>query len=96
MRALNINSVVSRNEDVAYTYMDDEMVAMGGEDNLYYGVNAVGAEIWAYLDKGTVSIQGICDELQRRYDVAQEHCLTDVFAFVQQMHEKNMLIINPE
>ena len=56
MDNLNLSSVVSRNDDVAYTYIDDEMVLMGAEDGLYYGINCVGAEIWKHLENGMMYI----------------------------------------
>ncbi len=94
MNALNLTSTVTRNKDVAYTYMDDEMVIMGAEDQLFYGVNAVGASIWAFLEGGIQSVQAICEHLQSLYVVTAEQCVDDAIQFIRQMQTHHMLLVN--
>ena len=94
MSALNLSSKVARNDDVAYTYMDDEMVIMGADDQLFYGVNAVGASIWAFLEGGIQSVQAICEHLQSLYEVADKQCVADATQFIAQMQAQNMILVN--
>ena len=94
MNALTLTSRIARNDDVAYTYMDDDMVLMGPEDQLFYGVNPVGGVIWAFLEGGHQPMQAICDHLQTIYEVNAEQCIEDALQFVHQMQTQGMLIVS--
>ena len=93
MNALSLSSQVVRNDDVAYTYIDDEMVIIGSDDQFFYGVNAVGVSIWAFLEGGIQSVQAICEHLQSLYSVTEEQCVADATQFIAQMQTHNMLLV---
>lgn len=90
---LNLTSKISRSPDVAFTQIDDDLVMMGSEDGLFYGVNSVGTEIWSLLEFKTLSLSDICSEIQQNYDVTEEQCLEDSKQFITAMVEKKMLIV---
>lgn len=93
MSTLSLSTMIARNEEVAYTYMDDEMVMMGLDDNRYYGVNAVGADIWNALERGALSVKDVCEYLFQRYAVDESQCMADALAFIDHMHEKRMISV---
>lgn len=94
MNAINRTSQIARNADVAYTYMDDEMVLMGAEDSLYYGINPVGTEIWGMLEDKPQSFQSICNYLQQTYDVEEHQCAEDAMQFLHKLLEHKMVVVS--
>ena len=94
MNAINLTSQIARNADVAYTYMDDEMVVMGAEDSLFYGINSVGTEIWSFLEVRPQSFQSICNHLQQTYDVDEHQCAEDAEQFIHTLLEHKMVVVS--
>lgn len=92
MYKLDLNQHVSRNPEVAFTQIDDDLVMMDPNDSLFYGVNAMGNKIWSLLAFKTLSLSDICELIQRDYDVSEEQCVEDVKRFVEEMVEQNMLV----
>lgn len=93
MNTINLTTHIARNPEVAYTYMDDEMVIMGADDNLYYGINAIGVEIWSLLESNPQSLHDICAHLQQIYEVDEDQCIADATHFINTMCEHNMVIV---
>jgi hypothetical protein len=94
MNKLTLTSKLSRNPDVAFTQIDDDLVMMGPDDNLFYGVNATGTKIWSLLEFKVLSLNEICEGIQQDYDVPEAQCIDDAMQFVQAMVEQNMLAIS--
>lgn len=94
MNKLALNSKISRNPDVAFTQIDDDLVMMGPKDSLFYGVNAMGAKIWSLLECKTLSLSDICELIQQDFEVTEAECVNDSMQFVQAMVEQNMLVIS--
>jgi hypothetical protein len=65
-------------------------VASGG----YVGLSAVGARIWDLLDEAR-SVESICEELVRRYDVDPETCRTEVQAFLDDLAGAGAVTFDP-
>ncbi len=91
---LTLTSNISRNPDVAFTQIDDDLVMMGPKDSFFYGVNAVGTEIWTLLEFNTMSLSEICELIQHDFEVTEAQCIEDTMQFVKAMVEQNMLVIS--
>ena len=94
MNKLSLTTKISRNPEVAFTQIDDDLVMMGPKDSLFYGVNAVGTEIWSLLEFKTLSLSEICELIQRDFEVNEAQCIEDSMQFVEAMVEQNMLLIS--
>lgn len=94
MNKLALTSKISRNPAVAFTQIDDDLVMMGPKDNLFYGVNAVGAKIWSLLECEALSLNEICERIKMDYDVTEAQCVEDSMQFVDAMIEQNMFVIS--
>ncbi len=94
MNKLSLTSKISRNPDVAFTQIDDDLVMMSPKDSLFYGVNAMGSNIWSLLEFNTLALSEICELIQRDYEVTEAQCVEDSMQFVEAMIEQNMLVIN--
>ena len=89
-----LTSIISRNQDVAFTQIDDDMVIMSPENSFFYGVNSVGAKIWSLLELNALSLGEICELIQRDYDVNEAQCVSDSMQFIEAMVEQNFLMIS--
>ena len=90
---ISLTSQISRNPDVAYTQIDDDLVVMGPEDSLFYGINPVGTKIWSLLETDTLSLHAICDLIQQYYDVTASMCIEDTTRFIEAMAAQKMILI---
>ena len=75
----------ARIQDPIYTQIDDEVVVMGPKDDLYYGLNPVGAEIWNLLESKPMSLEEITTHLQAIYELDEAQAITDVKIFINDM-----------
>ena len=91
MHNLTETSKIIANQRVAFTEIDDDVVMMGPENGLFYGVNSVGAEIWNLLQSNALSLSEICEQILQRYDVDESQCATDVKLFVEDLLNQGML-----
>lgn len=91
---IDLSSKISRNPDVAFTQIDDDLVMMGPEDSMFYGVNAVGTAIWSLLEFNTLSLGEVCAHIQQGYEVTEVRCVEDSMRFVEAMVDQNMLVIS--
>lgn len=94
MNKLSLTSKISRNPDVAFTQIDDDLVMMSPTDSLFYGVNAMGSNIWSLLEFNTLALSEICELIQRDYEVTEAQCVEDSMQFVEAMIKQNMLVIS--
>jgi len=93
MIELTQKSYLSIPPEIAYSYVDDELVLMDVDEHVYYGVNSVGAAIWNFLEQRPASLHAICEHLQQIYDVGGAQCREDATAFIQKMLSHQMLAI---
>lgn len=70
--------------------IEGEMVLLDLESGTYFGLNAVGAEIWNHLRE-----ERSFDEIQRHllsiYNVSPARCETEVAALLHQLREKGLV-----
>lgn len=91
MADLTPDTLLRRAEPIMHTDLGEKTVMMDLEKGNYYGLNPVGARIWALLEQPT-SIQNVCARLQAEYDVEPDECERTVTAFVQDLLERGVLV----
>lgn len=84
------SSVVTVNNDYVYCKVEDEMVLLGMEDGIYYGLNPVGAFIWEQI-KEPKTIDQIRDAILDEYDVEKGECERDLLELLKELTEKGMV-----
>lgn len=92
---LSGSTIVSVNKDYVYCKVEDEMVLLGMEDGIYYGLNPVGAFIWEQI-KEPKTIDDIRDAILKEYDVEKVECETDLMKLLQELTEKGLVIVQDE
>ncbi len=90
MATLTPNSLVVRSDDFITSAVDDDLVMMSLEKGIYYGLDAIGSQIWEHI-ADPISINALCQKLTDRYEVDSAQCQEDVIAFLNEMLNENMI-----
>lgn len=78
---LRPETVLARADGLLEAKIDGETVMMSIDRGEYYGLDAIGSEIWALLEKPR-SVAEICAAMGARYEVEPEVCERDVLGFL--------------
>ena len=77
--------------DVVFQRMSDGAILLSTEDEVYFGLNEVGAEIWKRLEQDR-SLEAICDDLRDRYpEVDGERIRSDVEDLLQALSREGLV-----
>jgi hypothetical protein len=90
MSALNLDSIVQRNPEMVSADMDGEMVMMSIENSAYYGLNAVGSDLWEAMEN-PVSITALCNHVTENFDIDLVACQSDVMELLTDLRERNLV-----
>lgn len=89
---LSGSTKVTVNKDYVYCNVEDEMVLLGMEDGIYYGLNQVGAFIWEQIIEPK-TIDQIRDAILDEYEVEKSECERDLIDLLNLLAEKGMIHI---
>jgi hypothetical protein len=90
--AIGINSVVVAATDQVSSDLAGEAVILSLRTGMYYGLDRVGARIWALLG-APMRVRDICDAIVGAYEVDPDRCERDVVAFLQQLVTRELIDI---
>jgi hypothetical protein len=85
--------IVAR-EDVLSRQLDSEAVLLDLASGTYFGLDAIGSEIWALIAKGT-TVASICEAIVSQYDVDAETARADLERLVTDLSERGLVEITP-
>ena len=88
-------SVVVAAKDQVATELAGEVVILDLKSEMYYGLNAVGARIWALIQEPTSPDQ-IRDTILAEYEVEPERCEGDILALLQDMAARGLVEVKHE
>jgi hypothetical protein len=81
------------NPKVIFKALSDGGVLFSQEDEVYFGLNAVGAQVWELLPPKSASLSELCAAVGAHYpDVAPDVIQADVCALLSEL-ESNGLVI---
>lgn len=84
-----------RHADTASRTFDDEAVVISPGQNKVRMLNHAGTRIWKMAD-GSRSVAEIAAGLTAEFEVEYERALASVTAFVQEMVDEQLMVLNPE
>jgi hypothetical protein len=85
-------SVVVAGKDQVSADLAGEAVILSLRTNMYYGLNPVGARIWALL--GTpVRVADVCGKIVEEYDVEVDRCEGDVLGVLRALAAHGLIEI---
>jgi hypothetical protein len=74
------------------TTLGDEVVILGLDDEVYYGLDGAGARVWTLLETPR-SLTEIVDVLLQEFDVARERLTSDLRRLLETLNERGLLTI---
>ncbi|MBA3672602.1 MAG: PqqD family protein [Gemmatimonadaceae bacterium] len=88
--ALTVESIVSVSEDQVHTTVGGEAVILGLRDGMYYGLDEVGATVWAILATPT-RVSAVVAGVVAEFDVEQETAERDVLALLEELRARALI-----
>lgn len=93
---IGLETLVRRSEQILWSSAGEDLVALHLEKGAYYGLDAIGAQIWELLD-GEMTVKALCGRLLQRYDVEAAVCETDTLAFIEPCVRMGLIdVIDPQ
>jgi sulfur transfer complex TusBCD TusB component (DsrH family) len=89
-RRIQESAIVLAAGDLLATAFGAELVILSLKDGVYYGLEDVGARIWALLQK-PIAVSAIRDALVAEYDVEPEPCGRDLAALLQDLAARGLI-----
>jgi hypothetical protein len=88
------STVVAVKQQVS-SELDDEAVILHLKAGVYYGLDSVGARIWALIQEPK-TVEQIKDTILREYDVEPDQCERDVLALLDELAAEDLIEIKDE
>lgn len=79
-----------RNPNIVSSEIDNEVVMMDENFEFYFGLHAIGTEVWNLLEQPN-SIEKIAKKLLQKYDVSNEQCVDDLKSLFADFLENGMI-----
>ena len=92
---LAFSTMLTRNESIVYTELDDSIVMMDVDKGRYYELNPIGARIWTLLETQR-SIADICESLVAEYEVDRDTCQTEALEFLHAGYAKQLFVVRSD
>lgn len=79
---------------VLFQPVDDGAILLHTEQEIYFGLNGVGAQIWGLLPPACRELDEVCARLQDRYpDVPPEELRGDVMELLDTLTTEGLLVV---
>jgi len=82
-------------EEQVFTTLGGEAVILGLRDGVYYGLDAVGARVWALLAEPR-RVPELVDAIVAEFDVTREQCERDMMALLDQLAARDLVREAPD
>lgn len=87
---MNLSETVSISAEVMARSVGDETVLLDLTSGTYFGLDPVGARIWALMSDGK-SLRAVCDVIQGEYDVTRDVLEADVLRLIGELRAKGLV-----
>lgn len=87
---IKLTTILTKNEDIAWRKIDDDAILIDIDEEEVTHFNEVGAQIWTALD-GEKSVTEIIEHIYNQFEVDQEQAKKDVFAFLNNLLQREMV-----
>lgn len=88
--AISTQSIVTVAKDKLSADLADEAVILDVQSGAYYGLDEVGALIWALIQEPK-AVDEVCQVLLQQYDVEADSCERDLVAFLQELADQGLI-----
>ena len=88
---ISTKDTYQRSSEIIASVIDNETVMMDKDFENYYGLQAIGTEVWSLLES-PASVEEIAKSLVQRYDVSLEQCIADLKPLMEDLIENKMIM----
>jgi coenzyme PQQ synthesis protein D (PqqD) len=88
--SFSFHSIVTASRQQASRQLGEETVILHFTRGMYFGLNAVGARVWALLETPT-RVSDIHAAILEEFDVDSETCARDVLALLEQLSDRELI-----
>ena len=92
---LTLSTVVWQNPEPVAVDVDQSVVMMSVEREMYYSLDGVGGRIWQLLASPR-SIAGVCDVLLDEYAIEPDECRRQVLEFLDRLVAEGLAVVVDE
>jgi len=92
--SLPLDAIAVVSQQQVSTTLSGEVIILGLQDTVYYGLQEVGTRIWQLLQTPR-SIRDIAACIVAEYDVVERDAVADVQAFISDLVSRKLVVINP-
>lgn len=92
--ALNLSSVITRNDAIVYTDLDDTIVMMDVDEGQYYELDPIAARVWGIIENSQ-TVEAVCKTLAEEFDVDPSTCQQETLEFLQAANEQSIVKVQP-
>ncbi len=92
-KKLSPESTVSRTKDILFSSVGEEVVMMNMDKGMYYALDEIAGEIWERIET-PIRVVDLCTALLEEFDVPPADCERDTLAYLQDLHERELLEIH--
>ncbi|MDH5523358.1 MAG: PqqD family peptide modification chaperone [Desulfobulbaceae bacterium] len=85
--------ILSRAQNCISTVLDGETVILDMDCGVYNSANEIGSYIWALLEEPQ-PFSAIRESTLAEYEVSEEQCTIDLLAFLKEMLDHKLIIID--
>ena len=91
-QGIEIEDTVTWNGKALASEIGGEVVLMNLERGYYYSLDDIGSEIWRSLEQ-PVSVASLCQSLAAKYHAESATVSSDVLAFLNNLHEQELIVV---
>ena len=84
------STVISRNLDVPFSQLDDELLAIDAQAGYLYSLNETAGRVWDLIAEPT-SFEKICQQLLSEYAVDESTCQQEVVKLLQGLIDAGLI-----
>lgn len=90
---IDADAVVRRRVEPLFTRVDDDLLGLDPQADLYYALNAVAARVWELLEPPR-TVGAVCHQLGQEFDVAPATCLRDVITLIGDLRSAGLVDVD--
>jgi hypothetical protein len=86
------HTVIQRARDVAFSQLDDELLAIDVDQGHLYSMNETAGDVWAAISE-PIAVDTLCAGLTARYAIDADTCRRDVVNLLEWLREAGLVVV---
>lgn len=86
------HTVIQRVRDVAFSQLDDELLAIDVDHGFLFSMNETAGQVWGAISE-PIAVDALCDRLTARYAVDADTCRRDVLGLLEWLREAGLVTV---